>query len=141
MNQVNPPTQQEEVPSVAVFIVSSVIGLILVWNALALFGMVPGSRTEEEPKELTSEELAEEREEDLITDLRRDFEPKIRNLLNNPSSYEYVSTNLTEEDGMHLITIRFRATNAFGGVITQYAIGQYSPSSKEVIEVLYIGSR
>ena len=67
----------------------------------------------------------------------REFELLVKRHMNDPDSFEHVSTRVTpvqSDTGRHTIIMEFRGRNAFGGVVTNTAIGSYSPYCSPVLD-------
>ena len=56
-----------------------------------------------------------------------DFAADVKRNLNNPASFDHVETRVSpvSHDGSHAIYMTYRATNAFGAVVTATAKGSY----------------
>lgn len=67
----------------------------------------------------------------------REFELLVKRHMNDPDSFEHVSTRVTpvqSDTGRHTIIMEFRGRNAFGGVVTNTAIGSYSSYCSPVLD-------
>lgn len=65
---------------------------------------------------------------------------EVEKRLNDPSSFDHTETLVApvNEDGQHVFRMKYRAKNAFGGLIQAEAVGVYSTNDCDDVQVLAI---
>ena len=131
------------------------LGLLLIVGVLVLIGyliafLIPEETPEEKARKAERAKLERQAEEFKKAEERRkgfhclsswdgshdEFELLVKRRMNDPDSFEHVGTRVTpvqSETGRHGIIMEFRGKNAFGGVITNTAIGSYSPDCSPIL--------
>lgn len=63
---------------------------------------------------------------------------KLKQALNDPGSFDHIETKVRpiNENGQHEFVMKYRAKNAFGGLVISQAIGTYSNENCEEISVV-----
>lgn len=96
----------------------------------------------EPPKPLTKEEklmrLADEKKEKRNHQIRNAeyaLEQYIMNTMHNPSSYEKVETRHIDKGDIVSIIIKYRGTNAFGGIVTETMIADINLTSRKLLDI------
>ncbi len=65
----------------------------------------------------------------------RDLKAAVKRALRNPDSFEHIQTLITPRnaDGLHRVTMQYRAQNGFGGMNVEYQVAMISNSTCSVV--------
>lgn len=123
-----------------------VFALLLI--IIVVIAAITGSFDEETPEEAAKRAAEEAKQKKFGLHClsswdgsHRNFKDLVKNRMNDPDSFEHVETKVTpvKANGRHVVIMRFRGRNAFGGMVENTAKGSYLPdcSSLRLIDIIH----